>query len=391
MPSYETCKVLMFANTDWYLYNFRLPLAKEIQAQGGEVVLVSPPGEYAERLQEAGFRWIPLKMDRGSINPFSQIKSVISLVRIYREVNPDLVHHFTLKCVLYGSLAARLAQIPSRVNAVAGMGFIFSSQSWKALALRPLIKGLLRFLLKGQSTRLILQNSEDRNHFINDRLVSKNYVRLIRGSGVNTQRFKPTQRDANIKPVQVLLATRLLWDKGVGEYVEAARLLRKSGLNAEFLLAGTSDTGSPASIPEEQIQQWHAEGVVRVLGHVERMEELLSRVDMVVLPTRYGEGVPRILLEAAASGLPIIATDTAGCREIVEHEVNGILVEEKDTYQLSVAISHLVINPLQRACMGMEGRAKAVKEFDERLVINRTLSIYKEVIPSVRKSLVTAT
>lgn len=385
-------KVLLFANTDWYLYNFRLPLAKALRARGCEVVLVSPPGEYAQRLQQAGFRWLPLAMNRGSVNPFSQAATIVALLRLYRREKPQLVHHFTVKCVLYGSLAARLAGVPRCVNAVAGMGFIFSSHSVKALLLRPMIKGLLRVLLRNANSRLIVQNSEDCDCFVNSGLIAAEHVRLIRGSGVDTRRFRPLSKKNVARSYRrVLLATRLLWDKGVAEYIEAARILRRDGVAVEFLLAGNTDKGNPAAIPPQQIRQWQAEGVVRALGHVEHMDELLANVDIVVLPTSYGEGVPRILLEAAAVGLPIVASDTAGCREIVEHQNNGILVATQNSQELVQAITFLLQAPEERRRMGYAGRAKAVKEFDEQKVIAETLSVYEELLPVVESRPVPAT
>ncbi|MDT8383275.1 MAG: glycosyltransferase family 4 protein [Gammaproteobacteria bacterium] len=373
-------KVLLLANTDWYLYNFRLPLANALRERGYEVVLVSPPGEYTCLLQQAGFRWLPLTMNRGSVNPISQVKSIAALVRLYRREKPDLVHHFTIKCVLYGSLAARLTGNPACINAVAGLGFIFSSSSSKALLLRPLIKVLLRILSSGSSSRLIVQNSEDRDRFIASGLVSQKYIRLIRGSGVNTQRFHPSNRNETRDNYRVLLATRLLWDKGVAEYVEAARILLRDNIDVEFLIAGSSDTGNPGAIPQEQIQQWQDEGVVNVLGHIERMEELLANIDVVVLPTTYGEGVPRILLETAATGLPIVASDTAGCREIVDHQSNGILVAPGDAVELARAIKNLLQTKEERLRMGNAGRVKVLKEFDEQKVIAETLSVYSELL-----------
>ena len=381
MTSNRNGKVLLFANTDWYLYNFRLPLANALRNRGCEVVLVSPPGEYSLKLQQAGFRWLALPMDRGSLNPISQIRSIAALVRLYRSERPDIIHHFTVKCVLYGTLAARLTGISACVNAVAGLGFIFSSSSIKAQLLRPLITVLLRLLLRSPSSRLIVQNNEDYERFIRSALVSRKYIRLIRGSGVNTQVFQPSKNNEARNHCRVLLATRLLWDKGVAEYVDAARILLRDNIDVEFLIAGSSDAGNPGAIPQGQIQQWHDEGVVNVLGHIEHMEELLADVDVVVLPTIYGEGVPRILLEAAAAGLPIVASDTAGCQEIVEHYKNGILVKPQNINELVKAIGFLLESKEARQIMGITGRDKVLKEFDEKKVITETISVYREIMP----------
>jgi glycosyltransferase involved in cell wall biosynthesis len=376
-------KVLFFANTDWYLYNFRLPLAKAIRALGAEVVMVSPPGPYGQRLSDQGFRWVPIAMQRRSLKPLREARLIKSLVSLYRKERPDLVHHFTIKCVIYGSLAARAARVRGCVNDIAGMGYIFSSTSTLARLLRPIVKRVLRLLLlRGARARLILQNPDDHGVVLAERLVKPEHVRIIRGSGVDTGRFHPPEalRRGLDSPFRALLATRLLWDKGIADFVEAARLLKAEGIPAEFLIAGSADVGNPAAVPAGFIADWEKEGLIRALGHIEQMEGLLREVDLAVLPTTYGEGVPRILLEAAASGLAIVANDVPGCREIVEHEVNGLLVEPKNTRALAEAIKRLARNPEERMRFGQAGRAKALAEFDERIVIRATLAVYRELI-----------
>ena len=232
----------------------------------------------------------------------------------------------------------------------------------------------------GAASRLIVQNPDDVKFFIDNKLVSPNDIRLIRSSGVDTNKFRPTSVEGNVTKLRALLATRILWAKGVGEYVEAARLLQVKGVPITFLLAGTPDAGNPAAVPEEQIAAWDQESVIKSLGHVEEMDKLLCTVDLVVLPTYYREGVPRILLEAAASGLPIVSTNVPGCREIVEHAVNGLLVPPRDASSLAEAIKFLAENPDVRARMGKEGRKKAVIEFDQQIVINATIDVYRELL-----------
>ena len=374
-------KILLFANTDWYLYNFRLALAKAIRQLGIEVVLISPPGAYVARLQAEGFNWISLPMNRRSLNPWSEAKLVLKLVSIYRKERPDLVHHFTIKSVVYGSIAARLAGIKCRVNAVAGLGYVFTSKSFYARLLRPMVRMLMRFALRAPQGRLILQNRDDCALFLQNHLVEPDHIRLIRGSGVNTAKFiQSSKTGLSGETVRVLLATRLLWEKGVGEYAEAARILKRDAGNIEFLLAGSPDEGNPASVPQASISKWVSEGILIALGHTDNMSSLLSEVDLVVLPTSYGEGTPRILLEAAASGLPIVATDVPGCREIVATGVNGLLVPAKDSKALAETIKYLVEHPEERVRMGQAGRKKVLEEFDERIVIQSTLDVYRELL-----------
>jgi len=373
-------KILLFANTDWYLYNFRLPLAKAIRELGAEVVLVSPPGEYGPRLEAEGFRWIPLQMNRRGVNPWAEIRVVSALASMYRRERPYLVHHFTIKSVIYGTIAGRLAGIPNQVNAVVGLGHVFTSDSPRARILRPILRALFRLVLRMPHGRMILQNSDDRDLFLKNRLVVPDSIRVIRGSGVNTARFC-TQRleDPQGKGLRVLMATRLLWEKGVGEYAEAARVLKPILPDAEFLLAGAPDDGNPSSVSSATIARWQKEGVLTALGHVENMAALLQGVDIAVLPS-YREGTPRILLEAAACGLPIVATDVPGCREIVEHKVNGLLVPPKDPKAIAEAIRYIASHPQEKRRMGEAGRRKVLREFDERIVIRRTMEVYRELL-----------
>jgi len=371
-------KALLFANTDWYLFNFRLPLARALKLNGFDVVMLCPPGPYVGALQAEGYRVIVIDMDRRSMAPWTELGVLRALWKIYRHEQPDVVHHFTIKCVVYGSLVAQLAGIRSRINAVAGLGYVYSNERLATRLLRPFVTALLRLALQGKASRLIVQNGDDAQRFVNQRLVSDSRLRLIRGSGVDTSRFAPRHAEADrAGPTVVLLATRLLWDKGVGEFVAAARLCRNHPI--KFLLAGAPDEGNPSSVQRADVEQWQVEGIMDVLGHVDDMSELLQKVDIVILPTVYGEGVPRILLEAAASALPMIATDIAGCTEIVRHEITGLLVKRGDVKHLAEAIILLHRQPALRTALGQAARELATKEFDERLVLRSTLSVYGEL------------
>ena len=372
-------KIILFANTEWYLFNFRLALAKALQAQGHEVLLISPPGEYGSRLLAQGFRWEALPMDRKSLNPLQELRFLAYLCRLYRRERPALVHHFTIKCVVYGSIAARVARVPARVNAVAGLGFVFTNNLLKARMLRPVVRGLLRWSLNNAQSRLILQNPDDVNSFTQAGIVDATKIRLIKSSGVDTTRFQPTSEIATAdQPTRVLLAARLLWDKGIAEYVQAARKLRSAGLEIRFLLAGAPDHGNPASVTQAELDAWAAEGVVEPLGHVDDMRVQLANTDIMVLPSFYGEGVPRSLIEAAACGLPIVTTDSQGCREVVTHEVNGLLIPVKDSEALANAIQRLHEDATLRRTLGAAARQRALAEFDERIVLDKTIAVYDE-------------
>jgi glycosyltransferase involved in cell wall biosynthesis len=377
-------KVLLFANSDWYLYNFRLGLARALRDAGHDLLLVTPSGPYGSKLTELGFRWEPAPMVRRSLNPLREIMLVHWLTRLIAREHIALVHGFTIKCAVYGSIAARLAGIPARINAVAGMGYVFTSKDPRALLLRPVIRNLLRIALDGEGARLILQNPDDVDLFARARLVKSERVRLIPGSGVDCSRFTPPA-DANRGALQsrfrVLLPARLLWDKGIGEYIAAARQVRQAGHAVDFLLAGNPDAGNPAAVPEEAVRGWVAEGVVEWLGHVQDMPGLFRSVDAVVLPS-YREGLPKGLVEAAACGLALVTTDVPGCRAVVTHEQDGLLVPVRDASALANAIERLHLDRALCARLGEAARKKALSEFDDSLVIARTLSVYDELLPA---------
>lgn len=375
-------KIVLYANTDWYLFNFRRSLALALQRSGHDVLLISPQGPYGARLLNLGLKWQPVPMDRRSLNPLREARLLVHLVRLFRRERPDIVHGFTIKCAVYGSIAARLAGAAGRVNAVAGMGYVFISDSAKARLLRPLVRGLLKLSLDGKGARLILQNPDDAALFEQARLVDPRHVRLIPGSGVDCSRFvgraAPAGGDG---PLRVLLAARLLWDKGLAEYVEAARRLRAEGRPFRFLLAGDPDPGNPAAVPESVVAGWVEEGVVEWLGHVDDMPTLFSSVDMVVLPS-YREGLPKGLIEAAACALPLVTTDVPGCREVVRDGEDGLLVPARDAGALADAIRRLADDPELARRLGQAARAKALAQFDETIVIERTMAVYRELLPA---------
>lgn len=375
-------KVVLFANTDWYLYNFRRSLALAAQAAGHELLLVSPPGDYGARLRALGLRWLPLPgMDRRSLNPLRELGVIGGLTALFRREHPDLVHNFTIKCAIYGSLAAMAARVPARVNAVAGLGYVFASRDRRARALRPLVGGLLRLALRGRRARLILQNADDAGLFMARHLVARESLRLIPGSGVDLARFVPRERAAN-DPPRVVLAARLLWAKGLAEYVEAARALHTRGRRVRFVVAGTSDPGNPAAVPESTVREWVDEGAIEWAGHVEDMPALFASADVVVLPSYYREGVPKSLIEAAACALPLVTTDMPGCRDVVTDGVDGLLVPPRNAGALRHAIVRLLDAPAFARRLGDAARRKALAEFDERIVIRRTLDTWREVLPA---------
>lgn len=370
-------KILFFANTDWYLYNFRLSLAKELRAQGHEVLLLSPPGNFQKLLQENGFEWIPFPLSRQGINPFSEVWALIRLVRLYQRLQPDVVHHFTAKSVIYGSLAAHLLRIKGIINSITGLGHLFIDPGRITQILQFVAKWLYRTSLR--STQVIFENSEDRNIFIQKRLVKAEQVHLILGTGVDVEKFKPADKIEHT-PL-VLFSSRMLLTKGLLEYMEAVRILKQTGLKARFALAGTTDPGNPASIPAGEIESWKQSGLVEWWGWQEDMPATLAQADIFCLPS-YREGVPNALLEACACGLPIVTTDVPGCRDVVTHGLNGLLVPAKNATELADAVRMLLGDPKLRQVMGMAGRQIAINKFSLTKVNAETLAIYKMFLAS---------
>ena len=365
-------KVILFANTDWYLYHYRLPLAQAMQALGWEVVALSPPGDYTARLQQAGFRWLPFPFSRRGKNPLADLDLLRRLRNIYRAEQPDAVHHFTIKPVLYGSLAARWLKIPIIINAIPGLGHIFIDENIPGRALRRAVMQFYRFALAG--TQVIFQNPDDQTLFVHYGLVKNGQHHLIRGSGVDVERLAPLPEPQG-DPV-VALPARLLWPKGVGEFVAAAQRLQSEGVQARFALIGRSDPDSPQSVPEEQLRAWADEGAVEWWGWADDVFSIYERAHIICLPTYYGEGVPRSLVEAAACGRPIVATDRPGCREIVQDGDNGLLVAVQDIDALADALRTLIANPQMRQRMGRHGRTLVVEKFSVDQVIRETLAVY---------------
>lgn len=369
-------KVVLFANTDWYLYNFRLSLAEALRDAGYDVVMLSPPGAYGQHLQSLGFCWEALPMERRSLNPFREIRLLSRLVRYLQSEKPNIVHGFTIKAAVYGAIAGKFAGVPAIINSINGLGYIFVSNDVRARLLRPVVRALMRLAFSGKASRVIVQNSADRAQFVAERIVPPGAVDLIPGSGVDCEKFAPqTSNHSPGGPVRVLLPARLLWDKGIGEFIEASRIAGGRGI--QFLVAGEIDAGNPASVQADQAKAWQDEGLVELLGHVDDMSELMKSVDVVVLPS-YREGLPKSLIEAAASAKPVITTDVPGCRDAVEDGVSGIVVPARDANALAEAIIKLAESPDLRREMGAAGRERAVKYFAKEIIVNATMAVYEK-------------
>jgi glycosyltransferase involved in cell wall biosynthesis len=367
-------KLLFFVTEDWYFCSHRLPLALAARDAGYEVVVVTRVDRHGGSIESQGLRLIPIRLNRQGTNPIKDLTLIARLYRIYRRERPDIIHHVAMKPVIYGSLAARLARVPAVVNALAGMGFLFSSRTAKARLLQPVVRLAFRMLLGGGNSRVILQNPDDVRLLTRAARLDPDRVHLIRGSGVDLEHFRPEPEPPG--PPVVMLPSRLLWDKGVGEFVTAARILRNEGTKARFVLVGKPDPGNPAAVPQWQLDQWIAQGLVEWWGHSDKMAATLAQSHIVCLPS-YREGIPKVLLEAAASGRPMVTTDAPGCREVVRDRENGLLVAIKDSEGLAQALRQLIQDPAARARYGRAGRALAEAHFGIDRITAETLAVYR--------------
>lgn len=365
-------KLMFVVSEDWYFVSHRLPLAAAAQHAGFEVAVATRYSRHRRAIEDAGVRTIPFEMDRRGLNPAVLLHEAIELAGILRRERADVVHLVALRPLVVGGLAARIAGVRRVISAVTGMGFLFTEDD-RLSGIRKIVQWVLPWLLSRGLT--IVQNEDDARQLV-DLGLGRERLRLIPGAGVDTATFFPQGAPGPV-PV-VMLAARLLWDKGVGEFVAAARQLRGSG--ARFVLVGMIDAGNPAAISGLELEQWVGDGVVEWWGHSEDMAATLAQADIVCLPSSYREGLPKVLLEAMACGKPCIATDAPGCREAVRHEDNGLLVPAKDTAALVAAIRRLLDHPDERRRMGARGRERAIEEFSQERVIEATLAVYREVL-----------
>ena len=364
-------RVFFFANTDWYLYNYRLRLAEALKKEGHEVLLLSPAGKFASKIQAAGFSWQPFDLSRSGVNPIREILTIHRLIQLYRREKPDLVHHFTSKCVLYGSIAARWAGVKRIVNAITGMGYVFTRNTLLPSIIKPFVILLYKIALR--NSKVIFQNQCDLNYFIHNNLAKPQQCTLIPGSGVDIEHFEPSLTPKG--DALVVLPARMLWDKGVGEFVDAARLVKSSGIKVRFILVGTPDEGNPTSISKAQLRAWQASGLVEWWGWQEDMVKVYQQASVVCLPS-YREGLAKSLIEAAACGRPLVASDIPGCREVVENGRNGLLVTPHDAQSISTALLKLLSDKKLMVRMSKESRQIAVNKFSVNKINSMTLDIY---------------
>jgi glycosyltransferase involved in cell wall biosynthesis len=368
----------------------RMELARTSRKAGFDVHVAVPRAPSLEEVSRQGFPVHIIYLRRKSARPLDELRCGASLIALYRRLRPTLVHHIGVKPTLYGGVAARIAGVPAAVSMLAGLGHLFTASTVSTRVLRRIVTRGLRSAFRHQNHRLILQNPDDRDQVLASGILPGHCVALIKGSGIDLSLFTPEPEPHG--PVVVLMASRLLWQKGVLEFVAAARALRARGSRARFLLLGEPDPGHPSAVPLPTLEHWDHGGDVEWLGWHHDMPRMMAQSHIVCLPSFYGEGVPRVLLEAAASGRAIVTTDSPGCREVVRHGENGLLVPIRDGAALVGAIAQLIEDAPLRAAMGRRGREIAVNEFSLDRVIEATLTLYRSLLASLPglESVVTA-
>ena len=376
-------KVVLTANTSWYLHNFRGGLIRRMVADGVRVVCLSPRDEFVPRLEESGATWRHWEVNRRGRGPVSEWAAMNAIGEVYAQERPDVVHHFTIKPVLYGTRVARRLGVSRIVNNVTGLGHMFISRKLSNRAVRPAIRRWLVKSLTGPDVRAVFQSRQDYEEVSAGSEELQRRAVVVPGSGVDTERVRPSGRArAEGEPLRAVFIGRLIEEKGVRELAAAAEELKAGGFNGEIVVCGTADPGNPSSIDAARLERWKAAGAMTFAGHVDDIPSLLGESDAVVLPS-YREGTSRVLLEAAAAGLPAVASNVPGCRDVVVDGQTGLLVPVRQSTPIAAALRRLAGDAAEAAAMGRAARKKAVAEFEESRVIDTLRSLQNGEEPAV--------
>ncbi len=377
--SNKSKKLLFVVNVPEFFISHRLPLAVAAKEAGFDVHIASASGSGIDHIRNKGFRYHEIGFVRSGQNPLKELKTFISLVTLFKKLKPDLVHLITIKPVLYGGIAARFAGVRSVVAAVSGLGTAFGVTSISEHVRCWFVKRLYSAAFKHERFAVIFQNPDDCNTLLALKALDKKSTRMIRGSGVDLNDY-PYLPESDICAPIVVMAARLLRDKGVYEFVEAARLLRKRNINVQMLLIGSPDPGNPTSVTQETLERWRQEGEIQVLGFRNDIANLYASANIVCLPSYYGEGLPKSLVEAAACGRAVVTTDHPGCRDAITKNVTGLLVPPKNIEALADAIQRLVEDRGLRKQMGVAGRQLAKDKFTIEKIVEQHMNIYLELL-----------
>ena len=366
-------KIAIVLNTSWNIYNFRLGLIKALLAEGHEVLAIAPADEYTSKLRQEGCQFEEVKMDSRGANPLKDIALTYELFRIYKRQSPDVILQYTIKPNIYGTFAATILGIPV-INNVCGLGTAFLNKNLISKFAISMYKLAFRF-----PKLVFFQNNDDKEFFLNSKIIKKTNTDVLPGSGININEFVPQDKTYKEAPFTFLLISRLIHDKGILEYINAIKMLKSKGVDAKFQLLGQLDTQHTRGIAKELVDQWIDQGVIEYLGAVEDVKPFINKSDCVVLPS-YREGTPRSLLEAASSGKPIVATDVAGCNNVVDHQVNGYLCESKNAEDLASKMEKMLLLDVDSIKkMGVASRQIAVNRFNENIVIDKYLDSISKV------------
>ena len=370
-------RLLFVVTEDWYFVSHRLYMATVAVKAGYKVALLSRTSSYQELIEESGIEVINWSLNRKSRNLISEFKAFREISAVIDRFKPDIVHSVALKPILYSALQLKRKNSYANIYALGGLGFVFSSSKLKAQILRSLLVVILRWVLGGERVRVILQNSDDFNLLLRLKVITNNKTRLIRGVGVDTSLFSPYPK-LHDKPI-VLLPARILWDKGIADFVEIANRMKSYEINVRFVLVGDPDPHNPESVSILQLEEWIKKGVIEWWGHKEEMQNIYQQATIVCLPS-YREGLPKSLLEAASCALPIVTYDVPGCREVVIDGINGFLVPLKDEHALLNAIKKLLDDASLCDKFGQAGRELVIREFSQQKIASETKKIWEEVL-----------
>jgi glycosyltransferase involved in cell wall biosynthesis len=369
--------LLVILNDVGNYHTHRAPVI-EAAAEAGYDVEVAVPEATFDEAPDSSADFVTYHLDRESLNPFRELRSLTSLTKLVSDRDPDLLHPHTIKPVIYGGIAARVAGVPAVISTITGLGWVFASESTKGQIVEKGIQRAYRSAFAHPNHVVLFQNRDDQGLFVEEGLLAADQARLVPGSGVDTERFQP--REELPEPPVIMLPSRMIYDKGVDDFVEAARRCHDAGVEASFVLVGETDPGNPNTISTEQLREWDEEGPVEWWGWSDDMATTLNQASIVCLPTRYREGVPKVLLEAAASGRPIVTTDAPGCRDLVEDGENGILVPPGEPRKLTETLTELVINPSLQRSLGKRARQIAIEEYRVEEVVDTTLQAYRDAL-----------
>lgn len=376
-------KVLIVVNVGWFFISHRLPIAEAAKHAGYEVHIATAldpvlDHDTRKKVQNAGLFFHELRLSRSGTHPFELLRDCADLWKLFRQIEPDIVHLVSLKPVLLGGLVARLTNMPAVVLAIPGRGSVFSAAGLIASMRRCIAVMMYRLAYRRGRTMVIIQNFEDRDYFVRRSIFHADDTKLIRGSGADTTSFHATPEPAG--QILVIVASRMLHEKGISDFVAAASILKARNVGARFALVGEPDHGNPHSHTHEELRTWADAGVIEWWGFRSDMVEVFAQSHIVCLPTYYGEGVPKVLIEAAAAGRPIVTTNIPGCRDIVKDGESGFLVQPRAPEQLADALEKLIIDPGLRKSMGCSGRILVESQFSLDLVVRQTLDVYREAM-----------